>query len=419
MTDALQKRDNTPTMESFSPQNLPQMMAFAEMLSKSGLVPGVIRGKPSDILVVLLTGHEFGMGPMASLRLISAIDGKAVIGGEAYLAVAQAAPECEFFRLVETTNRKATFEAKRRDDEKVHVLSWTIEQAAVAKLLGKDNWQRYPDAMLRWRCVSALAKLVFASRFAGVYTDDEADDIAATAAQQPQEAKVIPIHGDTTDKLAEKAREAKAAKQPPASQAIVEVVPEKAKDAAPPKTMGEFHDLKTELISFEVIFDADKLSADGAYVAQKRGELAEAKKKAEARKAEREAKRAAGAVSNDTMDRADKAGPAPVDEKLPHEVADEKKAAAAEEGPVMAYGGPHKGKPIRKLDGPTLIDLMKLGNEKIRSSNPPLSDKNKAKVNENLAEIQAVLAEREKKTLAEMEKAQDKPAREPGEDDID
>jgi phage recombination protein Bet len=133
-----------------------------------------------------------------------------------------------------------------------------------------------------------------------------------------------------------------------------------------------------------VPYDGQKLLEDKSYREALSAEL------------DKQAKRAAGAFSQRSMEGA------------------AQKPPVEDEGPVMIFGGEYKNKAIRKLDGPTIIELMKLGNEKLKS----LDEKRAAKVNENLAWLKAELDRRAQAMLDEQEKAQEKPQREPG-DDID
>lgn len=112
------------------------------------------------------------------------------------------------------------------------------------------------------------------------------------------------------------------------------------------------------------------------------------------------------------------ADPAPASEKLPHEVADAKKAAAAADTrPRMVFGKEHKDKVIEELDGPTILDLMKRGNAQLGSLD---DEKKKAKVVLNLTQLKEELDRREARMMAEQEKAQNAaPAREPGSDDVE
>jgi len=56
-------------------------------------------------------------------------------------------------------------------------MSFTIEQAQRAGVTGKDNWKKYPEAMLRARCISALARAVYPDVVLGIYETDELEPV--------------------------------------------------------------------------------------------------------------------------------------------------------------------------------------------------------------------------------------------------
>lgn len=79
-------------------------------------------------------------------------------------------------------------------------------------------------------------------------------------------------------------------------------------------------------------------------------------------------------------------------EKLPHQVADEKKAAEAAQGPLMVFG-PFKSKPISSLGGPELLEQIAFGESKISTLSPDKQVKVRAC-------IEAIKAEQGKREAA-------------------
>ena len=65
--------ENTETAVAFRPRDVNEAMTLSKGLSGSALLPRALQGKPADVLVVLLTGHELGLSPMQSLRNINVI----------------------------------------------------------------------------------------------------------------------------------------------------------------------------------------------------------------------------------------------------------------------------------------------------------------------------------------------------------
>jgi hypothetical protein len=164
-------------IQPFEPQTLDEAEKLSGTLAKSALLPDALRGKPGDVLVVLLTGRELGLGPMQSLRGISVIKGKPVMNADLIVGMVLRHPEiCEYFRLVESSDKAAVYETKRKGSPAPTKLPFTIEQARQAGLTGKDNWKNYPAAMLRARCSAALARAVYPDLCAGVYESGEGDE---------------------------------------------------------------------------------------------------------------------------------------------------------------------------------------------------------------------------------------------------
>lgn len=151
---------------------------LARTLAPTVSVPAPLRGRPGDVLATILTGAELGLAPMQSLRALQVIDGRVALSAEAQVALVRRSDVCSEFRLVESTALRAVYSAKRKGDTEATTLSWTMEQAQRAGLGGSKAWQRYPEAMLRARCASALCKAVFSDVLLGVYDPDELADIA-------------------------------------------------------------------------------------------------------------------------------------------------------------------------------------------------------------------------------------------------
>jgi hypothetical protein len=233
---------------AFEPENLNQALALAEHLSKSSVIPTPLRGKPADVIVVLLTGRELGLSPMQSLRSLHVVEGRPVLSAELLVALCLKRPEiCESFTLIETSDAKATYRAKRRGSEPV-TLSWTIEQAVKAGLAAKNNWKNHPAAMLRARASASLARAVFPDITTGVYGEDEADEIvipqaggAAAAALSQRPAAAVARAKDVTPASEKKP----AAKAKPAPAPVEDAQPADAEASEASEAAPEPHDEAT------------------------------------------------------------------------------------------------------------------------------------------------------------------------------
>lgn len=157
---------------AFEPSDIDGAIRLANILIASRLMPEALR-TPEAAFAVIMTGRELGLTTMQSIRSIHVIKGKPVMSADLMIALAKRSPECIYFRLVESTDTIATYETKRTGDTEPTRLSFTIEQARTAELMGNGTWKKFPAAMLRARCAAALCRIVYADRLLGVYETDE------------------------------------------------------------------------------------------------------------------------------------------------------------------------------------------------------------------------------------------------------
>lgn len=179
--------------QSLAPTNLQGALVLSERLAASSLIPVALRGKPQDVLVVLMKGHELGLAPMQALSSIHVISGKAVCEAALMVGLCLSRPDvCLYFTMVESDDTQATYETHRRGAPEPVRMSYTFEQAKQAKLTAKDNWTNHRAAMLRARASSALARAVYPDLAAGIYTPDEADEFREAPAPRASRARRVP-----------------------------------------------------------------------------------------------------------------------------------------------------------------------------------------------------------------------------------
>lgn len=180
---ALAKRE---PME-FVPRNVDQAWRMAELLAKAQIVPDTLKGKPHDILVVLMTGAELGLSPTASMREIYVVKGKGYISALLKVALVRQSPECVSWQLLESSAERAVFETQRRGDKSPTRMTFTVDEAIRAGLIGReaknpantgtDNWSKYTTLMLRRRCSSQLADEVYPDVTRGLGIVDEMAEV--------------------------------------------------------------------------------------------------------------------------------------------------------------------------------------------------------------------------------------------------
>lgn len=144
-----------------------------KFIVNSELVPRAYRGKPADIFACVLLGRQLGIGDMHALRAIHVVDGKATISAELMTALVR---QRGHSITADQQEGRVEIKGRRADNGDEMTVTWTKQMAERAGLMGKDNWKRYPEAMLWARGVSQLCRMLFPDVLAGVsYTSDEAE----------------------------------------------------------------------------------------------------------------------------------------------------------------------------------------------------------------------------------------------------
>jgi len=157
----------------------------ANMLVKTGFLPSAIK-KPEQAVAIMLKGRELGLPPMQAFSQINVIQGKPALNPEGMLALIYRNVPGTVVRYVQNDEKACVMEVTRPGHQ-AETFSFTMKDAGQAGLSGKDNWKKYPRAMLRSRCVSEMARALFPDAIAGCsYTPEELDpDAQVTETCEP------------------------------------------------------------------------------------------------------------------------------------------------------------------------------------------------------------------------------------------
>lgn len=149
------------------------IVAQAEVLARSNIIPRAFTGKPENIIAAAITGRQFGWDVMAAMRNVHVIEGTVTIRPEAQVGLVRAAGHSI---TGSSSSERAEVTGTRADTGDTMTVVWTIEDAKAANLTGKAVWKQYPADMLWARAVSALCRRLFADVTLGLsYTPDELD----------------------------------------------------------------------------------------------------------------------------------------------------------------------------------------------------------------------------------------------------
>jgi hypothetical protein len=157
---------------------------LSQRISNTPFVPTALRGKNEAVLACVLYGAELGLGPMQSLNSIHVIEGRTAMSPE--LMRAMVARHGHRIDVIENSNDVCEVKGTRADTGSTATVRWTIDDAKMAGLAGKNNWKTYPRAMLLARATSELCRIVFPDVIAGLsYTPEEVASIAGIEYEEP------------------------------------------------------------------------------------------------------------------------------------------------------------------------------------------------------------------------------------------
>lgn len=185
-------------------ENLPAVidgdLKMATILLKGGLLPAHYKTAEA-VVTAIWYGRELQMSPIRAIQSLNVIQGKPTLDAQALKAIAIA--HGGQFRTLEWTAEKCTIEGKRGDW--VETNTFSMADAQLQGLAGKDNWKRMPKAMLYARCVSVLIRNMFADVIGGLYGREEMEDainITPFATVQPEPTKpALPESVKVADEL--------------------------------------------------------------------------------------------------------------------------------------------------------------------------------------------------------------------------
>lgn len=187
---------------SLTPQSLNEALQFADMLSKSNMVPKDYQGNPANCIIAMQWGMEIGLQPLQAMQNIAVINGRPAIWGDAMLAIVRGSGLLE--RITEDpTDTGCTCTVKRKGEPEV-VRTFTLEDAKRAGLAGKQGpWQQHPKRMMQMRARAFALRDVFPDVLRGVH-------IAEIVQDEPAERDMGAAEDVTPQKAAPKSRAEKA-----------------------------------------------------------------------------------------------------------------------------------------------------------------------------------------------------------------
>jgi hypothetical protein len=177
----------TQSTFSLAPNNLQEAMQYAEIMSKSTIVPKNYQGKTGDILVAVQMGAELGLKPIQALQNIAVINGKPSVYGDGLLALVQAHHSFEDIQESFEDESNTAICTVKRKNQSSYTVKYTKEDAEKAGLWGKIGpWKQYPKRMLQMRARGFALRDKFADVLGGLIITEEAKDYPVDVTPQAQ-----------------------------------------------------------------------------------------------------------------------------------------------------------------------------------------------------------------------------------------
>lgn len=186
--------------------NIRGQIELSKQMADSSMLPRAYQKQPANLLWAIQYAESLGVHPMTAVTGIHVIDGKPTASAQLIGGLVRRAGH----KLRVTFDRKtmtATAEIVRADDPEFLFTSvWTMDRAKEAGLASKDVWKKYPDAMLKARAITEVARDAAPESLYGViYTAEELGaevEVAGDGEMIVVEATII----DTTEAITEEQR---------------------------------------------------------------------------------------------------------------------------------------------------------------------------------------------------------------------
>jgi hypothetical protein len=156
---------------------LEDMWRFAQYAHKAGIRRRSLTSAEQAFCVIQY-GDELGIGPMASLKGITFKGDTPTVDGDLALALVRASGKCSYVtELFDLSKQVATCIAKRVDQDKEIVSTFSIDDAKKAGLTGKSGpWKEYTNRMIRYRALGFCLRDAFPEVMQSIHITQEIEE---------------------------------------------------------------------------------------------------------------------------------------------------------------------------------------------------------------------------------------------------
>jgi len=128
---------------------------------------------PQAIMVTIMRGRALGLDATTALDGIHVIQGKPTMAASLMVGLVLASPKCEFLYCVDTNENVATWVGKRAGMPEQIERRFNMGDAKKLGLTTRDQWQKQPATMLKWRAAAMIIRELFPDVINGLYAAEE------------------------------------------------------------------------------------------------------------------------------------------------------------------------------------------------------------------------------------------------------
>lgn len=156
------------------PARVDAQIALAKTMAHSNLLPRQYQQNPANLMWAIQYAEALGVHPMTAVTGIHVIEGKPTASAQLIGGLVRRGGH-KLRVTFDKATQTATAQIIRQDDPDFTFESaWSMDRAKAAGLTGKKVWQQYPDAMLKARAITEVARDACPEALFGViYTAEE------------------------------------------------------------------------------------------------------------------------------------------------------------------------------------------------------------------------------------------------------
>ncbi len=157
---------------------------LAQSLVTTSFVPAHFRNKPAEATAAILTGHELGLSPMASLRAIFVISGTPGMYAKAMVAVVMS--QGHEVWVEEQSDERVVVCGRRKGSEHIARTVWDTARVNKAKLRTNSKYTDSPQQMMTARGQAEICRQIAPDALHGIpYAVEELRDMRSDDADVP------------------------------------------------------------------------------------------------------------------------------------------------------------------------------------------------------------------------------------------